>query len=128
MLSSQGVKRMRKRERKRALLEKRKTALNGDKWLQTLSLAPLKKPHWQKVKKAKKSQIRKIDHETAQLYVKEARFQYSSAMDYLRECLEMEDLPGPDAVMRHPTKVKRLLVKDREQSGLKKYSDELLFL
>lgn len=71
--------------------------------------------------------MKKIDSETAHIWAKEALFQNSRTADFIEMCSEMDGLCPEWAVMAHPSKVKRLLLKDREESGLERYSNETLF-
>ena len=69
----------------------------------------------------------KIDRETAQIWAKEAVFQNARTADFIQMCTEMDGFSPIEAIMRHQTKVKSLLVKDRNESMEERYSKETLF-
>lgn len=68
----------------------------------------------------------KISQETAHIWQKEAFFQQGRTRDFIQMCVEMDDLSPQEVCRRHPRKIMRLLLRDRNESRLELFSDEVI--
>jgi hypothetical protein len=68
----------------------------------------------------------KMSDETVHIWAKEAEFHNNETADFLQYHAEMDLLSAEAVIRAHPSKVKRLLVRDRNTSGLALFSWDVL--
>jgi len=68
-----------------------------------------------------------MDRETAQIWSKEAAFQDHRTEQFIQNMVEFEGISPIECIIRHRYKVKTLLLKDRKESRLARYSENTLF-
>lgn len=67
-----------------------------------------------------------MDYEQAHIWQKEAFFQNGRAARFIEMQSEMDDLSPQAVVRRHFRKIGNLLAKDRKETGLALFSDEVI--
>jgi hypothetical protein len=70
--------------------------------------------------------MQNMSDETAHMWTKEAYFHDNETADFIQYYAEMDQMSAQQVIRAHPSKVKRLLVRDRNTSGLELFPLDVL--
>jgi len=68
-----------------------------------------------------------MNRSTAHIWQKEAAFHQYRSERFIQNMVEFEGISAVECIIRHTSKVKKLLVKDREESDCELFSHDTLF-